>query len=307
LPAGGSGIGRKGRAMTPFALFSEVLVRGISIGIVYALMGLGLTLIFGVMRIINFAQGEFYMLGAYVVYYVMSILGLPFYVALPVGMLVVFLVGLIVEKLLLSPIHSQRVQNTMEYSLIITFALSILLQKVAVLLFGPFYKNIPDHLAGNVQLGPIALPGNLLLAVVLSALLIAVVTLFIGYTKTGRAWRAISQSLRGAAITGVRVDRQSALVFGLSTAVAAAGGAILAPITLIFPTMGSAPLIKGYEIIAIGGLGSIPGSLIGGVLLGVGETLGSVYLNSAYKDVYGFALLMLFLIFRPRGLFGQAA
>lgn len=293
--------------MSAAALFTEVLVRGIAIGVVYALMGLGLTLIFGVMRIINFAQGEFYMLGAYVVFFIMTTLSVPFYVALPAGMLVIFVLGVVVERLLLHPIHSQRVQNAMEYSLIITFALSIFFQKTAILLFGPFYKKIPDLLPGNVQLGPVALPGTLFLATILSAFLILAVTLFIGRTRTGRAWRAIAQSLPGASISGVRIDRQSSLVFGLSTALAAAGGAILAPFTLIFPTVGSAPLIKGYEIIAIGGLGSIPGSLVGGVILGVAETLGSVYINSAYKDLYGFGLLMLFLIFRPRGLFGQAS
>ncbi len=293
--------------MSAAALFTEVLVRGIAIGVVYALMGLGLTLIFGVMRIINFGQGEFYMLGAYVVFYIMDGLSVPLYLALPAGMLVIFLLGLVVEKLLLSPIHSQQVQNAMEYSLIITFALSILLQKTAILIFGPFYKKLPDLWPGNVQLGLVSLPGNLFLAMILSGAVILLVTLFIGRTRTGRAWRAIAQSLPGAAISGVRIDRQSGLVFGLSTALAAAGGAILAPLTLIFPTMGSAPLIKGYEILAIGGLGSIPGSLIGGIILGMSESLGSVYINSAYKDIYGFALLVLFLVFRPRGLFGQAS
>lgn len=293
--------------MSPFHLFLEILARGIAIGAVYALMGLGLTLIFGVMRIINFAQGEFYMVGAYTVFALMQNFALPFYIALPLGMGIVFAIGWLVEQMLLRPALAGRIDNPMEYSLIITFALSILLQKLAILVFGPFYQKIPDLLPGNVRLGPVTIPGNLLVAMLFSTALIAIVTLFIARTKTGRAWRAIAQCLPGASITGVRVERQGALVFALSTALAAGAGAVLAPITLIFPTVGSAPLVKGYEIIAIGGLGSIPGSLLGGILLGIAETLGSVYLNSAYKDVYGFALLMLFLIFRPRGLFGQVS
>ncbi|MGQ9676418.1 MAG: branched-chain amino acid ABC transporter permease [Chloroflexota bacterium] len=288
-------------------LFIEVLVRGIAMGSVYALMGLGLTLILGVMRVVNFAQGEFYMIGAYVIFYVMTSLSFPFYVAIPAGMLVMFCLGLVVEKLLLSPAHGKSVQNAMEYSLIITFAISIFLQKVAILAFGPFFRKLPDYLAGNVSLGPISMSGNLFLAMVLSTLLIVAVTLFLNHTRTGRSWRALAQSLEGASITGVRIDRQSGLVFGLSAALAAAAGGILAPITLIFPSVGAGPLVKGYEIIAIGGLGSVPGSLAGGLALGVVEALGSVYINSAYKDIYGFALLMLFLIFRPKGLFGQAA
>ncbi|MGB9606869.1 MAG: branched-chain amino acid ABC transporter permease, partial [Bryobacteraceae bacterium] len=124
--------------MSPFHLFLEILARGIAIGTVYALMGLGLTLIFGVMRIINFAQGEFYMVGAYTVFSLMQNLGLPFYLALPLGMLTVFGIGWAVEQVLLRPALTGRIDNPMEYSLIITFALSILLQKLAILVFGPF-------------------------------------------------------------------------------------------------------------------------------------------------------------------------
>lgn len=291
--------------MSELAFFMEIFIRGIAWGSVYALMGLGLTLILGVMRIVNFAQGEFYMLGGYVAVLLISDLSLPIFVALPVAMLVVFLFGMLVEQLLLSPVHKQRVESAMEYSLITTFALSILLRQSAIVLFGPFYRKLPDYLSQAVRLGPVSVPGNIFIAMLVSALLILAVTLFIGRTWTGRAWRAIAQSLQGASIAGVRIDRQSRLVFGLSAALAAAAGAILAPITLIFPTVGSAPLIKGYMILAIGGLGSIPGSLIGGILIGVSETLGSVYVSSAYKDVYGFVLLMIFLIFRPRGLFGK--
>jgi branched-chain amino acid transport system permease protein len=284
----------------------EVLARGLGIGMVYALMGLGLTLIFGVMRIINFAQGEFYMLGGYATYFLMVSFGVPFIAALPLSMVAVFLVGILVEGLLLSPTRTGNVGSAMEYSLIITFALSLFLQKLAIILFGPFYRKVPDYLPGNVGFGPLGVPGNTFVAMVVSGLLILAVTLYLSRTWRGRSWRAMAQCLNGASISGVPTARESSLVFGLSTALAAAAGAVLIPVTLVFPNVGTSPLIKGYQIIAIGGLGSVPGSLIGGLLLGVVETYGSIFISSAYRDLYGFGLLILFLLFRPRGLYGQA-
>ena len=291
--------------MESFTFFLDVLTRGIGMGMAYALMGLGLTLIFGVMRIVNFAQGEFYMLGSYVIFTLITMAKLPFFIAIPLGMAVMFLVGVLVEKLLLSPIAKGKVDNPMEYSLIITFALTILFQKIAVIVFGPYFQTINSYLPGNYKLGPVTLSGNLVVVMIFSVFMIGLTSAYLKYTWRGRGWRAISMSPPGASILGVSLRKESSMVFGLSSALAAGAGAILAPITLIFPTVGVSPLIKGYEILAIGGLGSVPGSLVGGILLGVGETLGSVYLNSAYRDFYGFGLLVLFLVFRPKGLFGQ--
>jgi len=291
--------------MESFTFFLDVLTRGIGMGMAYALMGLGLTLIFGVMRIVNFAQGEFYMLGSYVIFTLITMARLPFFIAIPLGMAVMFLVGVLVEKLLLSPIAKGKVDNPMEYSLIITFALTILFQKIAVIVFGPYFQTINSYLPGNYKLGPVTLSGNLVVVMIFSVFMIGLTSAYLKYTWRGRGWRAISMSPPGASILGVSLRKESSMVFGLSSALAAGAGAILAPITLIFPTVGVSPLIKGYEILAIGGLGSVPGSLVGGILLGVGETLGSVYLNSAYRDFYGFGLLVLFLVFRPKGLFGQ--
>ena len=283
----------------------ELVIRGIAIGLIYALMGLGLTLIFGVMRIINFAQGEYYMIGGYTAYYLMTLVGLPFYLAIPGAMGATFLLGAAVEKLLLSPIHQEQIENPMEYALIMTFALSIFFRKAASLVFGPFYRKPPDYVASDVLFAGINLSGGTVLTVLASAFLVIGTAYYIRRTWRGRSWRAITQSQRGAKIMGVDIPRESCVAFGASCALAAAAGALVAPLFLLSPSIGGPPLVKGYEIIAIGGLGSIGGSLIGGILLGVSETLGAVYISSAYKDALGFVFLTLFLIFRPRGLFGQ--
>jgi len=285
-------------------ILAEAISRGLVIGVVYALMGLGLTLIIGVMRIINFAQGEFYMLGAYLAYYLCAIYGFPFPLAILGAALLVFGVAYIVEMLLLSPMRQESVENPMEYSLMITFALSIFLQKMAVIAFGPHVRR-PEFLKSIVDLGVVRLHGDWLVAMVVATALILFVTFYLGKTWRGRSWRAIAQSLPGASIVGINIGRESSLVFALACLLAGAAGAVLAPITLVFPTVGSSPLIKGYEIMAIGGLGSILGSFIGGLILGLAEVLGSVYVSSAYRDLYGFLILVVFLVLRPRGLFGN--
>ncbi len=285
----------------------EMITRGLVIGAVYALMGLGLTLIFGVMRVINFAQGDFYMLGAYLAFFFITGAGLPWPAAMVLSMAVLFAVGALLEWLLLSPIHDERrpLERSMEYALIVTFALSLFLQKSAILVFGPYFKRPPDYWSVALNLPYLHLHGNLIVALVVSVLLIAVATAYVGRTWRGRGWRATAQDMRGARLAGVNVALEARLAFGLACALAAAGGAAIAPEFLLSPTMGNIALIKGYEIIAIGGLGSIPGSLLGGLLLGVAETLGVVYIGGAYRELIGFGLLILFLVFRPSGLFGE--
>jgi branched-chain amino acid transport system permease protein len=295
----------KDLTMGSFEVLGEALARGLVIGVVYGLMGLGLTLIIGVMRIINFAQGEFYMLGAYLAYYLCGVYGLPFPVAILGAPLIVFGIAWVVEKLLISPMRQEGMENPMEYSLMITFALSIFLQKMAVLTFGPHVRR-PEFLKKVVNLGIVRLQGDWILALVVAAALITAVALYLGRSWRGRGWRAIAQSLPGASVVGIHISRESGLVFALSSLLAAAAGAVLAPITLVFPTVGASPLIKGYEIMAIGGLGSIMGSFVGGLLLGLAEVMGSIYISSAYRDLYGFGMLVVFLIVRPRGLFGKA-
>ncbi len=283
----------------------ELIIRGIAIGLVYALMGVGLALLNGVMRIINFAHGEFYMIGGYMAYYSMSLLGCPFYLAVPVAMLLTFLVGAVVEKLLLSPIHKEDMENPMDYALIMTFALLLFLRKLATIIFGPFYRKPPDYIPIDVRILGIKLSGTLVLSGVVSAFLILGLAIFVKKTWRGRGWRALTQSRNGAKINGVNIGRESWIATGLSCGLAGAAGALVAPIFLVSPDCGGAPLVKSYEVLAIGGLGSIAGALIAGLMLGVTETLGAYYISSAYRNAIGFAMMAGFLLFRPQGLFGQ--
>jgi len=257
------------------------------------------------MRIINFAHGEFYMIGGYMAYYSMSLFGLPFYLAVPVAMAVTFLIGAIVEKLLLSPIHTQNIEKSMDYALIMTFALLLFFRKLAALVFGPFYRKPPDYIPTDLHIVGIKLSGSIVLSGLASAFIVLVLALFIKKSWRGRGWRAITQSHNGAKINGVDIGRESWISFGLACALAGAAGALVAPIFLVSPDCGGMPLIKSYEVLAIGGLGSITGSLVAGVMLGLTETLGAFYISSAYKDAIGFVMMVFFLLLRPQGLLGQ--
>ena len=286
-------------------MFTELVIRGVAIGLVYSLMGVGLSLLQGVMKIINFAHGEFYMIGGYLAYFAITLFGLPFYLAVPVSMILTFFIGAVVEILLLSPIHTQKIEKPMDYSLIMTFGLLLALRQLATKLFGPFYRKPPDYFKADVFIFGVKFNGDMILAGVMSAVLVTLLALYLRKTWRGRGWRALTQSGNGARINGVDINKESWIACGTACALAAAAGAIVAPIFTISPHSGGPPLAKSYEILAIGGLGSLGGSVAAGIILGLAETLGSFYISSGYRDTIGFVLMALFLIFRPQGLFGQ--
>jgi branched-chain amino acid transport system permease protein len=288
-------------------MFVELLIRGIATGMVYSLMAVGLILLQGVMKIINFAHGEFFMVGGYMAYFAMMLMGLPFYLAVPVAMIVTFLLGAVVEISLLSPIHSQKIEKPMDYTLIMTFGLLLAMRQIATMLFGPFYRKPPDYIQANVPIFGVQMEGNMILAGLLSAALVTALALYIHKTWRGRGWRALTQSGPGARINGVDIAKESWIACGTACALAAAAGAIVAPIYTISPHCGGQPLVKSYVVLAIGGLGSLGGSVTAGIILGLAETLGSFYISSAYRDVIGFLLMALFFVFKPQGLFGQKA
>ncbi len=283
----------------------ELVIRGIAIGLVYALMGVGLALLNGVMRIINFAHGEFYMIGGYMAYYSTTLLGLPYYFAVPAAIIITFLLGALVEKLLLSPIHTQEIEKPMDYALIMTFGLLLFFRQLAIKIFGPYHHKPDDYITSDFNILGTQISGNEVLAGTVSAFLVLGLALFIKKTWRGRGWRATTQSRQGAKISGVNIGKESWIACGVACALAGAAGALVAPIFTLSPTIGGSPLVKSYEVMAIGGLGSIAGALVAGIMLGVTETLGAFYISSAYKDAIGFLMMAFFLLFRPQGLFGQ--
>ena len=287
-------------------LFSQYLLSGVVIGVIYSLMALGITFIYSIMKMINWSMGEFYMIGSYVQYALLaSVLGWDrWYVALPIAMGSVFVLGLIVQRLLLRPMYVGGVERRDEYATVITIALMVLFRNLAIVVGGPNQFSPRDY-ARPTTLLTLPISGNRFVALIGALVLLGLFYLLITRTWTGRALRGAAQNRVGIQTAGVDVLRLDMLAFGVGVALAAAAGALLAPDFLVYPENGAISTFKGFEIIVIGGLGSILGSVVGGVLLGVIEAFGSVLFSAAYKDLYGFLLLITLLVVRPTGLFGE--
>jgi len=298
-----------------YYLLSQV-INGVIFGLIYALIALGLTLVFSIMRVVNFSHGEFYMLGGYALYALtagavtlFSIpLVLPTIVGLPLAMVAVAIFGILVERGLLRPVYTARMDRPEEYAIILTFGLSLFLQYGALTTVGP-YEMTPGsfwegskHIIGDLYLG-----GDRLFAACTSVFLIGATLFFIYGTWTGRALMATAQNRVGSTIVGINTVRMNITAMALAGLLAGAAGALLAPVFLVYPDVGQIPVIKAFVIIVLGGMGSIPGAVIAAVILGLVESLGSVYLSVAYRDVFAFLVLIGVLLFRPHGLFGQKA
>ncbi len=285
-------------------------INGLVTGLIYAIAAAGLTIIFSVLKIVNFGHGVLYMLGGYVGYYAITLLGMPPVVAVLVAMVATFIVGAIFERLMLSPLYSGKVDRKDEYAIIVTFGLFMLMENAAIVVFGPFNKRPPSFVEGGVHIGILTITYDRLVAAASAAVLVLGLSLFMQRTSIGQALDAVSQSRTAAAIIGIDSRRMFTIAFGLGAALAGGAGALIAPIFSLTPTMGELPAVQAYIIVVLGGMGSVPGSIIGGILLGVVEALGvALYPDAnralAYSTAFGALLLILTLLVRPTGLFGR--
>ena len=282
------------------------LINGLIFGLLYGLIALGLTLVFSIMRVVNFAHGELYMLGGYLLYGFTIPLGLPPLAALPLCMLVVGAVGCLIERTLLRPVYTTRMEHAEEYAIILTFGLSLLLQNGALAFIGPYELTPASFWEGSEHIiGDLYLAGDRLFAAAAAAIILIATLLLVYKTWWGQALMATAQNRVGAAVVGIHVVRMHLFALALSGMLAAAAGALIAPIFLVYPDVGAVPAVKSFVIIVLGGMGSVPGSILGALLLGVVESLGSVYLSVSYRDVYAFLVLIVVLLIRPYGLFGH--
>jgi branched-chain amino acid transport system permease protein len=297
--------------MSLIALGEQVL-NGLVLSVFYALAALGLAIIFGVLKIVNFAHGELYMIGGFAYYAVASAVGLPPPAAVLAAFAFLFALGIAIEWFLIRPVHEGRVERPDEYAIMITFGLAILLQNLMLSLFGPWTLRPPALFRGAVEIGELIVSGDRLAAAALGLVLIAFVIYLLRWTWAGKAIRAVSQDRETAAVVGVDDRLVGMLAFGLGSALAGAAGALMGPVFLVHPTMGVIPAVKAYVVVVIGGMGSVPGAIVGALLLGQVENLATVLIPDttravAYKDAYGLVLLVLVLLLRPQGLFGERA
>ena len=287
--------------ITP-AMLGQVIISGLLAGSLYAMVALGLGLIFGVMRVLNIAHGPILMLGAYVTFWLFSTVGLNPYLSLLVSMPLLYLLGIVLERLLV-----RRVVDAPELSsLLLTFGISIALVNVAQLAFTSDLRAV-EYLTGSFVLGPFAFSKSRMVACGIAILITVAAFAFLQTTRLGKAIRAVSQSREVAQVCGVNVGRIHMIAFGLASAMAAAGGSLVAVMVAIQPEMGQVYTFKSFLVIVLGGAGNYPGALLGGLLLGLVEQLSSLFLTTQVNEAVAYILLVIVLLVRPTGLLGGRA
>ncbi len=281
--------------------FVQSIVSGLLTGSLYAMIGVGLTVIFGVMRIINMAHGDMVMFGMYGAFLSITFLKIDPFISIIIWIPLAFFVGVLIYRFLLKKIVPAGELNTLLY----TAGLSRFIANLMLLVATGDYRTIKLKYA-IMPLRPLGISVPIPLAIAFGMAILITIALywFLVHTDTGRAIRATSQEPEAAALMGVNVDRMAIITFALGTALACGAGVLLAPSLYLYPTVGEILVAKCFVIVVLGGLGSVPGAIAGGLLLGVVESLGAVYVSVPYKDAIGFVIFLLVLLFRPSGLFG---
>lgn len=281
-------------------LFLQCIADGLVVGVFYGLSALGLTLIFGLMRVVNFAHGEFYMLGGVLGAFLTTRLGLDFFAGLAVVVAVMGAFGYLIDKVLIERVRGQGP----EASILLTIGLSIFLANLTLLVAGPAPMSIASAVSdGPVFLGPVVLTKTRLLAVAVSLVLILAAHLLIQNTKLGSAMRATFQDAMAAKLAGIPTDRIYATTFALGAILAAAAGMLLGSIYSAQASIGGAVSLKAFVVVILGGMGSFAGAILSGLILGVAEALWGGYIATGTVDVIGFVIVILVLLVRPQGLF----
>jgi branched-chain amino acid transport system permease protein len=280
----------------------EILIYGAVTSAIYAMLAVGFTLIFGVARVLNLAHGSFYALGAYATYVLTSLVGLPLWLAALLAIAGVSVFGVVVEKMLIRPLRYSQLGVLM-----ITLAVSLVVEQALFLIFGSEYRNVPAFIDTKISIGGVDVAGQRLLTLVVAVVAIGALYLFIQRTRLGSAILAISQDAEAAKYMGIPSDRIFSLVMAISAALAALAGVLAGPFLSVQPSMHLLPIVKAFAIVIVGGLGSIPGSILAALMLGYAETLVAYLISTSWTEIVSVLATLLTLVLRPAGIFGKRA
>lgn len=286
-------------------LFLSYLINGISLGSVYAIIALGYTMVYGIAKMLNFAHGDVIMIGAYISFCATQYMGMPAIVSVVMAMAVCTVLGIVIERLAYKPLR----QAASLAVLITAIGVSYFLQNMALLIWGSNPKNFTSVFnIGSISLfsGKLLISSETILTVLANIVIMIALTLFTGKTKIGKAMRAVSEDKGAAELMGINVNATISMTFAIGSALAAIAGVLLcSAYPTLQPTTGSMPGIKAFTAAVFGGIGSIPGAMIGGLLLGVIEILGKAYVSTELGDAFVFAVLIVVLLVKPTGLLGK--
>jgi branched-chain amino acid transport system permease protein len=280
----------------------EILIFGAVTSAIYAMLAVGFTLIFGVARILNLAHGSFYALGAYGAYVLTTLFKVPLIVAAPLVVIGVALFGMVVERVLIRPMRKSQLAVLM-----ISLAISLVVEQALFLTFGSEYRNVPSFIEQKYVIGGVDVAGQRLLTLLVSVVSIGGLYLFIQKTRLGSAILAISQDPEAAQYMGIPSDRIFGVVMAMSAGLAALAGIMAGPFLSVQPSMHLLPIVKAFAIVVVGGLGSIPGSIVAALMLGYAETLVAYGISTSWTEIVSVAATLLMLVLRPAGFFGKRA
>ena len=284
-------------------VFFQSLISGILIGGVYALIGIGLTIIFGVMRVINFAHGDILMIGMYMTYFLFTLFHIDPFVSILITIPLMFLFGAFLQKVFINRALNALPQN----QILLTIGMGLVMSNTIMLAFTSDYKILTTtYSSSSVEILGISVSEPLVVSFAITVAITAALYWFLYKTDMGQAIRATAQDREAAQLMGINVKRMSIIAFGIGSALAGTAGALISPTYYIFPQVGSVFTLKAFVITVLGGMGSIVGATLGGVLIGVAESVGGVYIGSGWKDVIVFILFLLVLLFKPSGLLGTS-
>ena len=282
--------------------FLSYLIGGLGLGSVYAIIALGYSMVYGIAKMLNFAHGDVIMVGAFVAYFAISKYNLPLLVGVVIAVVVCTILGVVIERLAYKPLRQASSLSV----LITAIGVSYFLQNSAMRLWGTDTKIFPNVLRGSLNLGGLSIPYLTLITILTCIVIMVVLTLFINKTKTGRAMRACSEDKGAAALMGINVNRIISITFAIGSGLAAIASALLvATYPSVYPTLGSMPGIKAFTAAVFGGIGSIPGAFLGGLVLGVVENLSRAYISTQLSDAIVFMVLIIVLLIKPTGLLGR--
>ncbi len=283
----------------------NILITALLRGGMYSLMAVGLSLVYGVMNVANFAHGEQYMLGTYFGYFCFMGLGLNPFLCFVLALGGGFFIGALTEVVIFSPLRKRSGRNWLMNTFLLTLGLSMILKSGTKLLFGNSYRGITSYFQGTVSLAGFSASKDRVIAFVIAVVVIAVVMVFLNKSKFGRAIRAVSMDATGAQLVGIKLKRIYIVTFGLSCGFAALAGAALLSLTPAYPSNGTQVLYASWVVLILVGLGNVGGSIVGGILVGLLETICIQYLGAAWQDVFALSVVILILLVKPNGLFGK--
>jgi branched-chain amino acid transport system permease protein len=281
-------------------ILAQTVVNGLMVGMIYVLMAIGFTMVFGIMRIVNFAHGEFYMIGAFLFAVLYGSNDVPLVLSAVLAIAATALLGLVMERVVFRRFRGNELNG-----MIASVGIALIIQNSALLIWGSSPRTVPPVISGVLSVGGVVFPWSRLVVIIGAIAAVVLLNLLVAHTRIGRAMRAVAQDAEIAQVQGIRVEIIFPVAFVLGVSLAAFAGVLMAPVLSVSPFIGLAPTLKAFVIVVIGGLGSVPGAVAGGLLIGLIESFAGTFFSASLAEILQFLVVIAVVLLRPQGLLGR--